>query len=94
MTLYVRQELKRNEIVDFLKRDFPNYKQSIRTLDRRLRYFEIYYNNDETSIDAAREAVKKELSGLGKLLGYRALHKKIRQEHNLFVTRYAVCNLM
>ena len=68
MTLYVCQGLKRNKIIDFLNRDFPNYKWSIRTLDRRLRHFEIYNNNGETSIDAVREAVKKELSGLGKLL--------------------------
>ena len=74
MTLYVRQGLKRNEIIDFLNHDFPNY------------------NNGETSIDAVRETVKKEISGLGKMLGYRALHKKIRQEHNLFVTRDAVYN--
>lgn len=31
------------------------------------------------------DAVKQEMQGLGKLLGYRALHKKLRQVHDLNV---------
>ena len=41
-----------------------------------------------------REAVRKEIEGPGKLLGYRAMHKKIRQEHNLLVSRDAVYDVM
>lgn len=78
--------LTRNETLDFLKRDFPNYLWSIHTLDRRLRYFEIYYNDNRVSVKDVREVVQKELEGSGKLLGYRAMHKKVRQEHNLLVT--------
>ena len=40
-----------------------------------------------------REAVAKEIDGPGKLLGYRAMQKKLRQEHELNVPRdlvYAV----
>ena len=33
-------------------------------------------------LEDVMDAVKKELEGSGKLLGYRAMHKKIRQEHN------------
>ena len=40
------------------------------------------------------DAVGNELKGPGKLLGYRAMHKKIRQEHNLNVTRDQVYNVM
>jgi hypothetical protein len=41
-------------------------------------------------VDGVREAVQKEFEGPGKLLGYRAMHKKIRPEHNLLVSRDAV----
>ena len=94
METYVRQGYKREEALDFLKRDFPQYSWSIRSLDRRLRYFAIYYNDQRVTVEEVKDAVKKELEGPGKLLGYRAMHKKIRQEHNLHVTRDAVYNVM
>ena len=56
-------------------------------LDRRMRYFDIYYNDRRVSVEEDKEAAKKELEGPGKLLGYRAMHKKVRQEHNLLITR-------
>ena len=87
LAMYVRQGLKRDEITSFLNSDYSCYKWSIRTLDRCLRYFDIYYNDAETPVEAVREAVQKELNGPGKLLRYRAMHKKIRQEYNLFVPR-------
>ena len=93
LAMYVWQGLKR-VFIDFLSRDYSCYKCSIRTLDRHLRYFDIYYNDAETPVDAGREAVQKELNGPRKLLGYRAMHKKIRQEYNLFVPRDAVHNIM
>ena len=34
---YVRQNLKRSEILDYMKRDYVQYKWSLATLDRRLR---------------------------------------------------------
>ena len=54
------------------------YAWSIRTLDRRLRCFNIYYNSLAVSVEEVKDAVKKELEGPGRLLGYRALHKKVR----------------
>ena len=80
MERYVRQGYKRDQALDFLKRDFPMYPWSIRSLDRRLRCFEIYYNNPEVSVEEVKDAVKKELEGPGRLLGYRAMHQKVRQE--------------
>ena len=79
MERYVRQGYKREEPLDFLRQDFPMYAWSICSLDRRLRCFEIYYNNPEVSVEEVKDAVKKELEGPGKLLGYRAMHKKVRQ---------------
>jgi hypothetical protein len=47
MTKYIMQGLEQEEILHFLKRDFSQYAWSIRTLDRRLRHFEIYYHNKD-----------------------------------------------
>ena len=74
MERYVRQGYKREEALDFLKRDFPMYPWSIRSLHRRLRCFEIYYNNPEVSVEEVKDAVKKELEGPGRRLGYRAIY--------------------
>ena len=87
---YVCQGMSRKEILDFVQRDFSSYAWSIRTLDRRLRYFDIYYNHSDIPVNDVREAVRKEIEGPGKLLGYHAMHKKIRQEHSLLVSRDAV----
>jgi len=72
------------------------YAWSIRSLDRQLRYFEIYYNNPEVSVEEVKDAVKEKSEGPERLLGYRtlAMHKKVRQEYNLHVTRDAVYNVM
>ena len=45
-------------------------------------------------MEEVKDAVKKELEGPGRLLGYRAMHKKVRKENNLHVTRDAVYNVM
>ena len=43
MFKYVKHSLQREEILDFLTRDFTQYAWSLRTLDRRLRYFGILF---------------------------------------------------
>ena len=60
--------------------DFLQYSWSIRAFDRRMRYFKIFYYDKNVSLNAVKEAVKGELNGPGKLLGYRAMHLKIRQK--------------
>ena len=94
LTNWVKQGMMRSEILNFTKRDYPNYKWSIRSLDRRLRYFNIYYNDRQTTVEEVKAAVGKEIAGPGKLLGYRAMHKKLRQEHGLMVSRDAVYTVM
>ena len=42
---YVEQSLTRAKMLDFVKRDYRSYKWNIRTLDQRLREFEIYYSD-------------------------------------------------
>ena len=79
---YVRQGLQRNEILNFMKRDFGEYAWSLRTLDRRMQHFEIRYTDTiNVTVDEVKSAVRKELDGPDKLLGYRAMHNKIRQEY-------------
>jgi hypothetical protein len=72
---YVQQRLQRTEVLDFMARDYPCYKWSLRSLDRRLNYFEIRYIDGNVSVEDAREAVIQD-DGPGKLLGYRAMTQK------------------
>ena len=74
--------------------DFPQYAWSIPTLDRRLRHFNINYIDENVSVDELRDAVARQLHGPGKLLGYRAMHKKVWQEHGLNVPRDLVHAVM
>ena len=87
---YVKQNLQRSEILDFVKKDFGEYAWSMRTLDRRLDYFGIKYIDHEVEIEDITTAVRDEMEGPGKLLGYRGLHKKLRAIHNLNVPRDVV----
>ena len=80
LSKYVTKGLQRNEILSYMLRDFPQCNWSIRTLDRRMRYFNIFYHDKNVPLNAVKEAVKGKLSGPGKLLGYRAMHLKIRQK--------------
>lgn len=91
---YVKQNLKRKEILDFVQKDFPEYSWSFRTLDRRLRYFNMHYIDYETPLAAVGAAVEQELNGPGKLLGYRALNHKLRTEHNIKVPRHLVYDML
>ena len=36
---YVKQNFRRNELLDFVSRDFSEYAWSLRDLDRRLEFF-------------------------------------------------------
>eukprot|EP00112_Aurelia_sp_Birch-Aquarium-sp1_P014156 Seg3036.1 transcript_id=Seg3036.1/GoldUCD/mRNA.D3Y31 product="hypothetical protein" protein_id=Seg3036.1/GoldUCD/D3Y31 len=82
--------MKRREILDYMKRDFPCYPWSIPTLDRRLRYFNIRYIDNTVSIPTVAEVVRKEMEGPGKLLGYRNMNLKLRTEHGIRVPRQVV----
>ena len=91
---YLLQGTQRNEVLDYMKRDFPHYKWSFRTLDRRMRFFNIYYTDRNVPVNQVRDAVKAEIDGPGQLLGYRAMQQKIRQKYNLKVPRDRVYDLM
>lgn len=89
---YVKQNLRRREILDF--RDFPEYAWSLGTLSRRLAFFGIQYIKYDTDIEEVETAVREEIEGPGQLLGYRAMHKKLREQHNLAVPRDLVHDVM
>ena len=91
---HIKNGLNRSEILDFMQRDFSQYAWSSRTLDRRLQHFEIRCTNREISVDQVRDVVRKELQGPGRLLGYRAMHQKIRQFHELAVPRDLMHDVM
>ena len=91
---YVKENLRRREILDFVCRDFDQYAWSLRSLDRRLEYFNIRYTDRNVELGEIETAVRQEMDGPGKLLGYRALHKKLRQVHELNVPRDVVYAVM
>ena len=94
LRVYVEKNFKRAEILDFVKKKFPQYKWSLRTLIRRLQYFKVNYIDYDTSLADVQAAVREEMNGPGSLLGYRALHKKIREVHGLKVPRTLVHDIM
>jgi hypothetical protein len=51
---YMEECMQRTEILDFMQRDYPNYKWSLRSLDRRLGYFDIKYIDANVCIDDAK----------------------------------------
>ena len=90
---HVAANLHRKEILDYMKRDFAQYAWCLRTLDIRLRHFDIYYVDKNVKVEEVRAAVQNEINGPGRLLGYRAMHAKIRLRYGLKVGRdnvYAV----
>ena len=74
---YVLNNFKRAEVLDFMRKEYPEYTWSLRTLDRRLRYFNISYIDYQTDVDTVRAVVQKEVWGPGQLLGYRAMNQKL-----------------
>ena len=90
---FVSLNLKRMEILDFLRKDYPMYAWSLRSLARRMQYFGIQFTDYDVEVNDVEAAVVKEISGPGKLR-YRAMHKKIREIHGLNVPRDLVYMVM
>ena len=91
---YVLQNLSRKELLDFVQWDYPQYAWSLRTLSRRMAHFDIKYIDYDTDLEAVETAVREETEGPGQLLGYRSIHKKLREQHNLAVPRGLVYDMM
>ena len=67
---------------------------SLRTLSRRLAFFGINYVNYNTNVQEVERAVCEELEGPDQFLGYRSMHKKLREQHNLAVLHNLVYDVM
>ena len=91
---YVAQNLHRTEISNIIEKDYPFYPSSVATLGRMLRHFGISYINRDTSAASVIDAVKQELNGTGKCLGYRAMNQKLRTKHNIKVPRHNVADIV
>ena len=91
---FVSLNLKRMEILDLLIKDYPMYAWSLRSLARRMEYFGIQFTDYDVEVSDVEAAVEKEISGPGKLLGYRAMHEKIREIHGLNLPRDLVYMVM
>ena len=91
---YVAANYQRNEILDYMMRDFEQYAWSMRTLDNRLRHFDINYIDRTVQVGEVRAAVLNEIEGPGRLLGYRAMHKKLRLRYGLNTPRNRVYDVM
>ena len=90
----VQQNLRRKEVLDFMISKYPMYAWSIQSLSRRLQYFDIKYTDYDVDLEDVKQAVKAELEGPGKLLGYRAMQQKIREVHGLNASRDVVYAVM
>ena len=66
---YVNQMYKRREILNFVEKDFPQYTWSVRTLDRCLRYFEIYYSDKDVDLTGNFVMRTEDLSCALQILG-------------------------
>ena len=91
---YVHRNFQRLEIIEFVKQNYPMYHWSLRTLGRVMSNFDIKYTNYDVDVAEVEEAVRKEMDGPGRLLGYRAMHRKVREIHKLNVPRSLVYNVM
>ena len=91
---YVAQNLRRTEILDFIKREYPGYAWSLHTLNRRLSYFKIRYNDYNTDLNELENAVRQEMDGPGAFLGYRASHRKIREVRGSKVPKNIVYDMI
>ena len=91
---YVKQNLKGEEILDYVLSKYPNYAWSLQTSCHRLNYFNTSYQDYDTNLNYLHQVVEEKIKGPGKLLGYRALHKKIREIHCLKVPRDLVYAMM
>nr|XP_055023173.1 uncharacterized protein LOC129413507 isoform X1 [Misgurnus anguillicaudatus] len=80
-------------ICDFLETRH-NIFLSLKTLKRRLKRAGLTRRTDFTPIASVHAAISHELTGSGRLLGYRAMWQTLRQKHGLTVKRDDVMNAL
>ena len=68
-------------------RDFGEYAWSLHSLDKMLSYFNIQRDDKSVSVENVKSAINKKLMGPTRLLGYRAMHLKIKNIHEMNLPR-------
>ena len=77
-------------MLDFSKTNYSTYSWSLHTL----RYFDIKYVRNDIDLGQFEEAIRKEMNGLGRLLGYYCLHKKMHEIYCHNIPRDLVYKIM
>ena len=66
-----------SEVLDFLKRDYPEYAWSLPTLDRRMRYFDITVGSlDSKNVTMIVQKISEKGLQIGKLPRTQKLEKR------------------
>uniref|UniRef100_A0A7M5VGW6 Uncharacterized protein n=1 Tax=Clytia hemisphaerica TaxID=252671 RepID=A0A7M5VGW6_9CNID len=56
--------------------------------------FDIYYHDFSQNVEEVENIIREELTGPGRLLGYRAMHLKLRQKYDVKIPRDHVYEIM
>ena len=72
----------------------PMYALRPCTCTRRLQDVSIQFTDYSMGIEDEREAIEKQMNGLGSLLRYRALHQKVCEVHGSSVPKNVVDAMM
>ena len=91
---FCERNIKQKEVLDLVKKKYPEYAWSLRSLSRQLQHFRIKYVDYAISISTVKEAVTKEMEGPDRLLGNKTLYKKIQYMHGLNVPRNMVYDVL
>ena len=72
----VKRSYKRNAVLTCVKKKYPQFAWSLRTLATGLKYFGIIYKDYHVDMANVYHAVFSELEGAGSRIGYRAMRQK------------------
>ena len=89
ITDYSNLGLSYHEIAAFLA-SFHDVILSVRQVKRILRRLGLRRRLNQSDVGDVLHAVMHELNGSGSIVGYRAMHQRIRNNHGLVVTRETV----
>ena len=89
ITDYFNIGLSYIEIVAFLA-SLHGMTLSLRQLKRILRHLRLGRRLNRSNVGDVLDAVMQELNGSGSIIGYRAMHQRLRNNYGLVVTRETV----
>ena len=93
ITDYFNLGLSYHEIAAFLA-SFHDVILSVRQVKRILRRLGLRRRLNQSDVGDVLHAVMHELNGSGSIVGYRAMHQRIRNNHGLVVTRETVRHVL